>query len=208
MVIDLKKCVGCLSCVAACQIENFLPQDVVWGKVMDFENGEYPNVERVFLPMPCMQCEEPACMKACPTEAITRREDGIVITDYDKCIGCRLCIVACPYDSRIYIDKVELPEPLRLLKTDIRSKYQAIKDKTASKCTFCAHRIDKYKEGKVPGKDPEATPLCVLTCVGNARYFGDLDDPENEVSKLIKNERAFRLLEEAGTRPSVYYLKR
>jgi len=209
MVIDLTKCVGCMTCVVACQVENFLPPGMSWARVADFEVGEYPNVERVFLPMPCMQCEEPACMKVCPTEAIFRREDGIVITDYDKCTGCRLCMVACPYDSRVYVEEENPPEPVRRLGKEVRSKYQILKRDTVAKCTFCAHRIDRAKEtGKVPGKDPEVTPLCVVTCIGNARYFGDLDDPESEVSKLVKSERAFVLYEEAKTRPSVYYLSR
>ena len=209
MVIDLTKCIGCMTCTVACEVENFLPHGVSWGRVMDFEDGEYPNVERVYLPMPCMQCEEPACMKACPTEAISKREDGIVMTDYDKCIGCRLCIIACPYDSRVYIEKVDLPAPLLRLRREVRSKHQILKEKTVSKCTFCAHRIDKAGEkGKTPGKDPEVTPLCVNTCIGHARYFGDLDDPESEVSKLAKSDRAFVLYEKAKTKPSVYYLRR
>ncbi|MBO3754412.1 MAG: 4Fe-4S dicluster domain-containing protein [Candidatus Brockarchaeota archaeon] len=208
MVIDLKKCIGCMTCTVACEVENLLPRGVVWGRVTDFECGNYPNVERVYLPMPCMHCEEPACMKACPTEAITRREDGIVLTDYEKCNGCRLCMIACPYDSRMYIDKINLPEPLQRLRREVRSAHQILREKTVSKCTFCVHRIDKAKEGKIPGKDPEATPLCVNTCVGNARYFGDLDDPESNVSKLAKSSRAFVIYEEAKTRPSVYYLSR
>jgi phenylacetyl-CoA:acceptor oxidoreductase subunit 1 len=209
MVIDLKKCVGCMTCKVACEVENFLPHGISWGKVMDFEDGGYPNVERTFLPMPCMQCEEAACVEVCPTEATFKREDGIVVIDYEKCTGCRLCITACPYDSRSYMDEINLPVPLHRAKKELRSKYQLLKEETASKCTFCAHRIDKAKEtGKIPGKDPEVTPLCVNTCVGNARYFGDLDDPESEVSKLAKSERAFVLYEDAKTRPSVYYLSR
>jgi phenylacetyl-CoA:acceptor oxidoreductase subunit 1 len=209
MVIDLGKCVGCMTCTVACECENFLPYGISWAKVADFEDGKYPHVKRTFLPTLCMHCEEAPCLKVCPTEATSRREDGIIITDYEKCIGCRLCIVACPYDSRSHVEKLELPAPLSLMKKDVRSRYQLLKDQTASKCTFCAHRIDKAKEtGKMPGKDPEVTPICVNTCVGNARYFGDLDDPESEVSKLSKSDRAFVLYEEAKTRPSVYYLKR
>ncbi|MEM2964164.1 MAG: 4Fe-4S dicluster domain-containing protein [Candidatus Bathyarchaeia archaeon] len=209
MVIDLGKCIGCMTCTVACECENFLPYGLSWAKVADFEDGKYPAVKRTFLPTLCMHCDEAPCVKTCPTEATMRREDGVVITDYDKCIGCRLCMIACPYDSRSYVEKLELPLPLSLMKKEVRSKYQLIKDQTASKCTFCAHRIDKAKEtGKTPGKDPEVTPICVNTCVGNARYFGDLENPESEVSKLAKSDRAFVLYEEAKTRPSVYYLKR
>ena len=209
MVIDLKKCVGCMTCTIACEVENFIPRGLSWSKVIDFEDGAYPNVKRTFLQMPCMQCEEPPCVEVCPTEARSKREDGIVVTDYDKCIGCRLCIIVCPYDSGSYIDKIRLPRPLSRLKKEIRSKYQLLKEKTVSKCTFCAHRVDKSrKTGKTPGEDPEVTPMCVNACIGNARYFGDLDDPESEVSKLTKSDRAFVLYEEAKTRPSVYYLSR
>ncbi len=208
MVIDLNKCLGCLTCTVACEVENYL-QGISWGRVIDFEDGEYPNVRRTLLPMPCMHCEEPACVNVCPTEATIRREDGIVIIDYDKCIGCRLCMIACPYDSRVYVEKVELPISLSLLKTEVRSKSQILKERIVSKCTFCVHKIDKAKEtGKTPGKDPEVTPTCVNTCVGNARHFGDLDDPEGEVSKLVRSMRAFVLYEEAKTRPSVYYLSK
>lgn len=209
MVIDLEKCVGCMTCTIACEVENFLPRGISWAKVIDFEDGEYPNVKRTFLQMLCMHCEEPPCVEICPTEARLKREDGIVITDYDKCIGCRLCIIACPYDSGSYVEKINLPAPLRRVRREVRSKQQLLKEETVSKCTFCAHRVDKAREtGKIPGKDPEVTPLCVNSCVGNARYFGDLDDPESEVSKLAKRDRAFVLYEEAGTQPSVYYLSR
>lgn len=206
MVIDLNKCLGCLTCVIACEVQNFL-QGINWGKVKDFEDGEYPNVRRTILPMLCMHCEEPACVKVCPTEATLRREDGIVLIDFEKCIGCRLCMIACPYESRTYSERVELPIPLSILGKEIRSKHQMLKDRTVSKCTFCAHRIDRAKEtGKVVGKDPEVTPMCVNTCVGDARYFGDLDDPESDVSKIVKSGKAFVLYEEAKTSPSVYYI--
>lgn len=209
MVIDLTKCIGCMTCTVACEVENLLPYGISWGRVVDFENGEYPNVERVFLPMPCMQCGEPACTKVCPTGATSRRDDGIILIDYDRCVGCRLCMIACPYDSCVYTEKIDLPTPLPLLKREVRSNYQILKAKAVSKCTFCVHRIDRAKEtGKMPGKDPEVTPICVNTCVGHARYFGDLDDPESEVSKLMNSDRAFVLYEEAGSKPSVYYLRR
>jgi len=211
MVIDLKKCCGCQTCTVACEVENFLPRGRSWGRVEDYEEGEYPNVRRVFLPMPCMHCEEPACEKVCPTKATKRREDGIVIIDFDKCLGCKYCMVACPYESRSYL-KVEEKKGRwpgsPLWKGEFRSKYQLLKKGTVSKCTFCAHRIDKAKElGKIPGRDPEVTPICVNTCVGDARCFGDLDDPDSEVSKLASSGRAFRLHEDAGTKPSVYYLR-
>jgi phenylacetyl-CoA:acceptor oxidoreductase subunit 1 len=119
-------------------------------------------------------------------------------------------MLACPYQSRSYLEIEE--EKIRwpgspLWKGEFRTEPQLLKKGTVSKCTFCRHRIDKAKEtGKIPGKDHEATPMCVNSCVGEARYFGDLDDPDSEVSKLVRSRRAFRLHEGAGTKPSVYYL--
>jgi phenylacetyl-CoA:acceptor oxidoreductase subunit 1 len=156
-----------------------------------------------------MHCEEPACEKVCPTKATQRREDGVVTVDYSKCLGCRYCMTACPYESRSYLEVRE--EEVRwpgspLARGEFRSDHQLLEKGTVSKCTFCIHRIDKAREGKIPGRDPEVTPMCVNSCVGEARYFGDLDDPNSEVSRLASSKRAFRLNEEAGTKPSVYYL--
>ena len=102
MVIDLKKCVGCMACTVACKAENQTRPGIFWNIVKDQEFGEYPMVTRVFLPTPCMHCKEAPCVKVCPTGASHQREDGIVIIDDDKCIGCKYCIEACPYGARYF----------------------------------------------------------------------------------------------------------
>lgn len=213
MVIDLRKCVGCQACTVACKVENFVPKGIFWNKVYDYEVGEYPAVTRVFLPVPCMHCKKPACKDVCPTGATTQRKDGIVFIDYDKCIGCRYCEIACPYQARALYQKEALYYEESTVYEEfpfgLRSPQQRHKIGADSKCTFCMHRIDRgSKEGLKVGVDPEATPMCVNACPAKARYFGDLDDPDSEVSRLIRQRAGIRLLEELGTDPSVYYLTR
>ena len=96
MVIDLKRCIGCMACVMACKLENFTPPGIYWNKLYDYEIGVYPSVTRRLMTMPCMQCREPVCVNVCPTGASIQREDGIVYIDYEKCIGCGYCVVGSP----------------------------------------------------------------------------------------------------------------
>jgi len=211
MVIDLEKCIGCQTCTVACKVGNFVPPNIFWGKVDDYEIGEYPNVTRMFLPRLCMHCEDAPCVAVCPTKASIKREDGIVYVDYEKCLGCGYCVVACPYNARaLYKNRKGYygkRTPYEDFPYELRAPHQKYIVGTCTKCTFCMHKIDKgIAKGLKVGQDPEATPDCVLSCIAKARYFGDLDDPNSEVSKLIKQRRAFRLLEELGTKPSVYYL--
>ena len=185
MVIDIKKCVGCYACMIACKQVHFLPPGMTWNKVLVSETGEYPKVTKHIYPVLCGQCKDAPCVKVCPSGATQQREDGIVWVDPDKCVGCRACIAACPYQVRTYyseekewfpgqgfteLDKMgEVLYPLR-----IGAVY---------KCDFCKERIDEgIKQGLKPGVDREATPVCVNACPSKARYFGDLDDPESEVS--------------------------
>ena len=210
MVIDLKKCVGCQTCTVSCKVENFVPPGVFWNDVYDYEVGEYPNVRRFFLPVPCQHCKNPACKEVCPTGATVQREDGIVYVDYDKCMGCGYCEVACPYRARkIYKNEkfyFNQPTPYEKFPIELRTSYKRHKKGTASKCTFCMEKVDKSRDKSQVGTNPEFTPTCVVSCIANARFFGDLDDPESEISYLIKTKRGFVLRPEVGTEPKVYYL--
>ncbi len=213
MVIDLKKCVGCHTCTVDCKVQNILPPGIFWNRVYDYEVGEYPNVTRRFLPRPCMQCKEPVCKDVCPTKATIKREDGIVYVDYDKCLGCKYCEVACPYHARTIHGKKDYyygeSTAYEDFPYELRPPYKRYAVGAASKCTFCMEKIDYgMANGLKVGQDPKATPACVLSCPAKARYFGDLDDPESEVSRLTMERKTFRLLEELETEPSVYYIRR
>jgi len=178
----------------ACKAENGTPPEVFWCQVLEREEGKYPSARRIFLPVLCNHCAEPACVKACPSGATTQREDGIVIVDSDKCVGCRYCLIACPYQVRFYVDKIrgyfgEGMTPYEEL------GYKKHQEGVVEKCNFCIDRVDKGLE-----------PACVVTCPTSCRHFGDLDDPNSEASKLIRARHCFRLLPERGTNPCVYYV--
>ncbi len=206
MVIDQRKCVGCSSCTVACKAENKLPPGVVYRPVIEEEYGTFPNVSRRFLPRPCMHCTNPPCTKVCPLAATYKQKDGIVVIDYDKCIGCRYCISACPYGARTFdwgeyytegtpeLEKYELEPAFEYGEIRARVKHNSPINNTR-KCHFCLHRLNVGM-----------LPMCVTTCIGRATYFGDKSDPESLVSELIGSSRVMRLKEELGTEPNVYYL--
>ena len=213
MTIDLKRCIGCFSCVMACKVEHFTPPGVFWGRLLETEEGQYPSVRRTFLPMVCYHCLEPPCREVCPTGATVRREeDGIVWIDQNKCVGCRYCVIACPYQNRTFLPKAKDRGyfPAYGL-TDFEKMGKKLYPHTIGttvKCNFCMERIDSgLEKGLKPGIDPEATPVCVQTCPTTARVFGDLDDPLSEVSKLIRERGGYQHHAEMGTDPSVYYLR-
>ncbi len=212
MVIDLKKCVGCQSCTIACKAHHFVPPGVFWTWAYDYDIGQYPNVRRTFLPMLCMHCQKSPCVEVCPTGATIQREDGIVYIDYTKCAGCRYCELACPYRARTFNDKLrnyfgDKPTPYEEFPDELRAPEERYVAGSVSKCTFCMDRIEKgLKDGLKPGVDHEATPICIAACIAEARSFGDLDDPDSEISRLIVSRGGFQLLRELGTDPSVYYL--
>ena len=144
-------------------------------------------------------------MHVCPTTATKKRADGIVTIDYDLCIGCAYCAVACPYQARYKVDKAEFAygAPMASEKETFDPKRIGV----ATKCTFCADRIDAgLAQGLKPGVDPEATPACVNSCIADALHFGDAEDPESNVSKLLAENQHFRMHEELGTEPGFYYL--
>ena len=210
MVIDLQRCIGCYSCMIACKEEHFLPPEMFWSRVLIGEVGSYPAVTKQMYPVSCNHCKEAACVKACPTRATTRRLDGIVIVDSQKCAGCRYCVIACPYQQRTFHtgDKKEyFPGQGYTEYERMGQKLYPLQPGTVVKCNFCVERIDRgLKKGLKPGADREATPACVITCAPKARYFGDLDDPNSEVSILIKEKKGFQLHPEYGSDPSVYYV--
>ena len=205
MTADLRRCVGCQTCTAACKHTNATPPEVQWRRVLDMEFGEYPNVKRVFVPVGCQHCEDPPCMHVCPTTATKQRADDIVTIDYDLCIGCSYCAVACPYQARYKTDKASFAygDPLQ-------SETQRRDDSrlsVATKCTFCVDRIDAgLAAGLKPGVDPVATPACVNSCIADALAFGDLEDPNSNVSQLLEKNQSFRMHEELGTKPGFHYL--
>lgn len=194
MVIDLAKCVGCQTCTIACKQEHALPPEVFWRYVVDCEVGEYPNVRRLFLPMQCMQCGEPPCVPVCPTGASQQREDGIVWVEYDKCVGCGYCAVACPYRARHLIREQTWYFPAGPTPAEAKTA-EPERHGVMTKCTFCKERVDRGSQ-----------PVCAVSCIANAIHFGDLDDPESQVSRLIKDRGEVRLMPELGTDPSVHYL--
>ncbi len=230
MVIDLEKCAGCQACTAACQMENSRLPGENWQDVVFYQEGEYPSARLSWLPRPCMQCENPSCLAVCPTGATYKTDDGVVLINQDKCIGCKFCMVACPYGVRFYADEKQRTQP------DIRQVWPAKDEKewdppykmpdadrdpkrgigiqernVVSKCTFCYHRVSKAPAGTVDldPSDPKLrdfTPACVLTCPASARYFGDLSNPQSQVNQLIAEKYGVRLLDHLGNRPKVYYL--
>jgi phenylacetyl-CoA:acceptor oxidoreductase subunit 1 len=178
---------------------------VQWRRVLDIEAGEYPDVQRAFVPVGCQHCDEPPCLDVCPTTATKKRADGIVTIDYDLCIGCAYCALACPYQARSKTERATFAYG-RASEHETQ-RHDATRLAVATKCTFCVERIDAGSaQGLAPGVDPEATPACVNACIADALAFGDLDDAGSNVSHLLAENRHFRLHEELGTGPGFFYL--
>ncbi|MBI4233105.1 MAG: 4Fe-4S dicluster domain-containing protein [Chloroflexi bacterium] len=223
MVIDLSRCYGCRACMVACKVENNTPGAHFWMYVFRLEEGKYPDTQVRFLPRPCMHCDNAPCVKVCPVGARYKRDDGLVATDWARCIGCRYCEVACPYGVNYfnwkkpkknqYLDwDAPAAEAVARVTNGATPPYknpdldQPMKDgrKTAGsghlkgvveKCTFCIQRVEKG-----------LNPACVANCPAFALHFGDLDDPNSIVSRLLARNESFRLEEEFNTRPRVYYI--
>ena len=203
MVIDQAKCEGCGYCTLACRAHNDVSPDITWTEVLPA--GKVGDHE-VFLPRPCMHCEKAPCVEVCMVQASYYRPDGIVMMDYDKCIGCRYCEVACPYQARSFNwEEFDGPNPAvpEWGQPEVERRPRGVPEK----CSFCYQRIDRGMSlGLTPGIDPDATPACVVACPTGGRVFGDLNDPESEVSKLIHSRQTVRLRDELGTAPRVYYI--
>jgi len=223
MVIDLDKCIGCQACTIACYAENNVPhgspqeqalkREIYWNKVIAASDGEYPNAKIEIIPMPCMHCDDAPCVRVCPARATYRRQDGIIVQDFRKCIGCKYCIAACPYGARNFNYKEQEeqeyhrpdPPPDRAVRGPWPFPHRV--HGVVEKCTFCFHRIDEaLAEGKKIGGEDGVVPACTEACPAKTRTFGDLDDPDSEVAKLAASRRAIRLREDKGTSPKVFYL--
>ncbi len=201
MAIDTKRCVGCNACTTACKMANNVPDDIFWtraltkgGDEVDTPAGTFPNLSMRYYTVGCQHCENPACVKACPVGATYKDpETGIVRQDYDRCIGCRMCMAACPYTG---VRSFNWQEPKNQMGFAIGDADAPKHQKhTVEKCTFCYQRTSKGE-----------TPACMDLCPARARHWGDLDDPNSEISQIIASRPYEQLLTERGTQPNVYYL--
>ena len=197
MVINLQRCIGCDACTMACKTANGTPPGIFWSHVIHKEVGEYPTARMDYTPVLCMHCKNAPCVTACPTGASIKEANGIVHVDKGKCIGCKQCVVVCPYQARWFLDtkiKGYFPE-FGLTKKEERN-YADFDFGKVTKCNFCLDRVAVGDE-----------PACVHTCPADARIFGDLDDPNSEVSKLLRYRGPQPLGPEFGTEPSVFYIR-
>ena len=176
IVLDTKKCLNCKACTVACKFENNVPVGDetyrIWVTEMPLQ-GHFLYLHQEYQPSQCQHCENTPCQSVCPTRATFKTSDGVVLVDYSKCILCKACMVACPYDAR----------------------FVSLKNKAVEKCTMCIHRVAE-------GRDP----ACVETCPTKVRTFGDLNDPESEVSLLLATRNHYRLKPDRNTRPRLFYL--
>jgi len=220
MVIDLDRCTGCEACVVACRVENNIPtvgpeeaakgRSINWIRVERYVEGEYPDVKVKFMPVLCQHCEEAPCEPVCPVYATYHTDEGLNAQVYNRCVGTRYCANNCPYTVRFFnfFDPVWDAPLEKALNPEVSVRTRGVMEK----CTFCIQRIrkgeDKAKDEGREVRDGDVVPACVQTCTTRAMYFGNIADPESEVSKLSKSNRATRLLEELGTKPRVIYLNK
>lgn len=228
MVIDLDRCTACQACIVACRIENNVPaasddeashgRAILWNQMFTELRGTYPDLRLTVFPRPCMHCADPPCVDVCPVEATYKDSEGRVLVRYEKCIGCRYCMVACPYGARYF--NWAAPAYAELQADHLNP--DSMRDSegwlvgpsprppgVVEKCTLCIHRIERAKEdgARIGSEHPDGVvSACAQTCPAFAITFGDLEDPGSDVYRLSKDKRAFRLLEDLGTNPQVYYL--
>jgi molybdopterin-containing oxidoreductase family iron-sulfur binding subunit len=220
MVIDLDRCTGCEACVVACRVENNIPivgpeeaakgRSMNWIRIERYFEGEYPDIKAKFMPVLCQHCEEAPCEPVCPVYATYHTDEGLNAQVYNRCVGTRYCANNCPYTVRFFnFFDPKWDAPLeKALNPEVSVRTRGVMEK----CTFCIQRIrkgeEKAKDEAREVRDGDVVPACVQTCTTKAMYFGNIADPESEVSKLSKSNRATRLLEELGTKPKVIYLNK
>lgn len=219
MVIDLDKCTACGACVVGCSVENnqmlgsaeeaAMGRVIRWLKILPVTEVEGPRVRQSLIPMPCQQCENPPCTRVCPTSATFMGPDGIVGQVYDRCIGCRYCVNACPYTCKFFNwGDPQWPKDAEMpFNPDVSVREKGV----VEKCLFCHHRLqranDKAREGGRALRQEDYIPACVAACPAQAIVFGNMNDPQSEVAKAATNHRAYRMLEDLGTKPKVVYLR-
>ncbi len=210
MAIELKRCIGCNACVLACKAEHFLPPGIFWNRILIGEKGKYPHVSKLIFSVRCNQCGDPKCVKVCPTGATQQREDGIVWIDDNKCVGCRYCMVACPYQMRSIPEDpkaVYFPGQGPTEHEKIGRVLYPHQPGVVQKCVFCKERIDAgLAKGLTPGVDRDASPACMIICPTQAIHFGNLDDPDSDIVALIEQKKAHAFHPEFDTDPSLYYI--
>lgn len=200
MAIDTQRCIGCHSCSVACRHTNNVPEGNWWNRVyteggewQDTPKGSFPDLTMSYVTIACQHCENPACVTVCPVGATYKDpETGVVRQDYDKCIGCRICMSACPYHG---VRTFNWEEPSYVMGGLGEGDAPTHQKNVVEKCTFCYQRVARGEQ-----------PACISACPGRARASGDLDDPGSEISRLLRERSHKQLLPERGTKPSVYYL--
>jgi Fe-S-cluster-containing dehydrogenase component len=222
MMIDLDKCTGCGACVVACHAENNVPiqtereitrlRAMHWIRIERYWQGQYPVIQANFLPIQCQQCGRAPCEPVCPVWATNHSNtENLNLQTYNRCVGTRYCQNNDPYKVRFFnfFDPAFEEIQTNQLNPDVTVRCAGVMEK----CTFCVQRIRRAEEDAlskgVSLKDGDVVPACVQTCPPGALVFGDLNDPNSQVSQQVKLQinRSFRLLENLGTEPSIYYLK-
>lgn len=214
MVVDTRRCVGCKACVVACKAENKTPPGVFNNILLDDPDQKSKVDKPLFMTKPCFHCENPPCVAVCPAKATYKRaSDGLVVVDYDRCIGVLDCIAACPYGARTEDDGKNYPAvaektPYAQVPSPEYNQFRPREGARSTKgkvrkCSFCMHLQDADgRYDKAAGR----WPACAKTCTGHAIHFGDFNDPASEVAVLLKTSKAVRLKEQLKTEPNVYYL--
>ena len=221
MVIDLHRCVGCAACDIACKSENNVREDFNWSNHIIETSGVFPNVRFRYIPVLCNHCDQAPCVEVCPTGAMYKNGDGMTLHNSDICIGCVACKLACPYDAIYYNDRKpharyrdgssaieggtssgreisdKLNVPIPHYNPDRAKTYDGVREEgVVEKCTFCDHRVGEGKQ-----------PWCVISCPTKARIFGDLNDADGEVRKVLRKYAPHVLQRDKGTRPKVFYVR-